>query len=40
MADDARDAVVVDVLRTTLGKRKGALATWHPADLLGFALTR
>ncbi len=39
MADDARDAVVVDVLRTTLGKRKGALSTWHPVDLLGFALT-
>jgi len=36
---DGRDAVIVDVVRTTLGKRKGALATWHPADLLGFALT-
>jgi acetyl-CoA acetyltransferase family protein len=39
MGDEGRDAVVVDVLRTTLGKRKGALATWHPTDLLGFALT-
>ncbi len=39
MGDDGREAVVVDVLRTTLGKRKGALATWHPVDLLGFALT-
>ena len=39
MGDDGRDAVVVDVVRTTLGKRKGALANWHPADLLGFALT-
>ena len=39
MGDDGRDAVVVDVVRTTLGKRKGALATWHPVDLLGFALT-
>jgi acetyl-CoA acetyltransferase family protein len=36
---DGRDAVIVDVVRTTLGKRKGALATWHPVDLLGFALT-
>jgi acetyl-CoA acyltransferase len=34
-----RDAVVVDTVRTTLGKRGGALANWHPADLLGFALT-
>ncbi len=40
MSDDGRDAVVVDVVRTTLGKREGALANWHPADLLGFALTR
>ncbi len=38
MTDEGRDAVVVDVLRTTLGKRGGALATWHPVDLLGFAL--
>ena len=30
-----RDAVIVDVVRTTLGKRGGALANWHPADLLG-----
>jgi len=34
-----REAVIVDVLRTTFGKRGGALATWHPADLLGFALS-
>ncbi len=34
-----RDAVVVDSVRTTLGKRGGALANWHPTDLLGFALT-
>jgi acetyl-CoA acyltransferase len=39
MVDDGRDAVVVDVVRTTLGKRGGALANWHPADLLGFALS-
>jgi acetyl-CoA acyltransferase len=39
MTMDVRDAVVVDVLRTTLGKRGGALAHWHPVDLLGFALS-
>ena len=33
-----RDAVIVDTLRTTFGKRGGALAHWHPADLLAFAL--
>jgi acetyl-CoA acetyltransferase family protein len=35
---DERDAVIVDVMRTTMGKRGGALAHWHPVDLLGFAL--
>src|SRR5580693_3985710 len=34
-----REPVIVDVVRTTFGKRGGALAHWHPADLLGFALT-
>jgi acetyl-CoA acyltransferase len=34
-----RDPVIVDVVRTTFGKRGGALSNWHPADLLGFALT-
>ncbi len=38
MSSGTRDAVVVDVVRTTMGKRKGALANWHPADLLGLAL--
>ena len=33
-----REAVIVDTLRTTFGKRGGALAHWHPADLLAFAL--
>jgi acetyl-CoA acetyltransferase family protein len=33
-----RQAVIVETLRTPIGKRKGALATWHPADLLGFTL--
>ena len=36
---DMREPVIVDVVRTTFGKRGGALANWHPADLLGFALT-
>ncbi len=35
---DERDAVIVDVMRTTMGKRGGALSNWHPVDLLGFAL--
>jgi acetyl-CoA acetyltransferase family protein len=33
-----REAVIVDTCRTAFGKRGGALATWHPTDLLGFAL--
>ncbi|TMK89003.1 MAG: thiolase family protein [Actinobacteria bacterium] len=36
---DPREPVIVDVVRTAFGKRKGALSTWHPTDLLGFALT-
>lgn len=32
------EAVIVDTVRTPIGKRKGALAGWHPADLLGFTL--
>jgi acetyl-CoA acyltransferase len=35
---ERREAVIVDTVRTAIGKRKGALATWHPADLLGFTL--
>lgn len=35
---ETREAVIVDTLRTPIGKRKGALAGWHPSDLLGFAL--
>ncbi|HUC38376.1 MAG TPA: thiolase family protein [Acidimicrobiales bacterium] len=34
----AREAVIVDTVRTAFGKRGGALAGWHPADLLAFAL--
>ena len=33
-----REAVIVDCARTAFGKRKGALAGWHPADLLGLVL--
>ena len=36
---NVREPVVVDVLRTTFGKRGGALAHWHPVDLLAFALS-
>jgi len=35
---EIREAVIVDTLRTPIGKRKGALANWHPTDLLGFTL--
>ena len=35
---EAREAVIVDTLRTPIGKRKGALAGWHPTDLLGFTM--
>ncbi len=34
-----REAVIVDTLRTPIGRRKGKLAGWHPTDLLAFALT-
>lgn len=33
-----REAVIVDVLRTTFGRQGGALANWHPVDLLALAL--
>jgi acetyl-CoA acyltransferase len=39
MNTEVREAVVVDVVRTTFGKRGGALANWHPTDLLGFAIS-
>src|SRR5436305_7282191 len=35
---DPQEPVIIDVVRTVFGKRKGALSTWHPTDLLGFAL--
>jgi acetyl-CoA acetyltransferase family protein len=39
-AMELREAVIVDTIRTPIGKRKGALAGWHPTDLLAFALQR
>jgi acetyl-CoA acetyltransferase family protein len=33
------DAVIVDAIRTPIGKRNGALAGWHPTDLLAHVLT-
>jgi acetyl-CoA acyltransferase len=33
-----REAVIVDTIRTPIGKRKGALAGWHPIDLLAHTL--
>jgi acetyl-CoA acyltransferase len=33
-----KEAVIVDAVRTPLGRRDGMLKTWHPVDLLGFTL--
>jgi acetyl-CoA acyltransferase len=33
-----REAVIVEAVRTPIGKRKGKLAGWHPTDLLGHTL--
>jgi acetyl-CoA acyltransferase len=33
-----REAVIVDCARSAFGKRKGALADWHPTDLLALVL--
>ena len=38
MAAEQREAVIVDTIRTAFGKRGGALANWHPVDLLAFTL--
>jgi acetyl-CoA acyltransferase len=32
------EAVIIDAIRTPLGRRDGQLKTWHPVDLLGFTL--
>lgn len=34
-----RDAVIVEAVRTPIGKRNGALADIHPADLSAFVLS-
>jgi acetyl-CoA acyltransferase len=34
-----RDAVIVDAVRTPIGRRNGALARWHPVDLASEVLT-
>jgi acetyl-CoA acyltransferase len=33
------DAVIVDAIRTPLGRRDGMLKNWHPVDLLGHTLS-
>lgn len=33
-----REAVIVDAVRTPVGKREGALKDWHPVDLLAHTL--
>jgi acetyl-CoA acyltransferase len=33
-----REAVIVDAVRTPMGKRDGMLRSWHPVDLLGHTL--
>src|SRR5688572_7210467 len=34
----AREAVIIEAVRTPLGKRNGALKDWHPVDLLAEVL--
>ncbi|WP_375486472.1 thiolase family protein [uncultured Jatrophihabitans sp.] len=34
-----RDAVIVDAVRTPIGRRNGSLSTWHPVDLSAHVLT-
>jgi acetyl-CoA acyltransferase len=33
-----REAIIIDAVRTPLGRRDGMLKQWHPVDLLGFTL--
>ena len=35
---DMREAVIVDAVRTPVGRRDGGLKSWHPVDLLGHTL--
>ncbi len=36
--NSARDAVIIGALRTPFGKRGGQFSTWHPVEMLSFAL--
>ena len=33
-----REAVIIDAVRTPLGRRDGMLKDWHPVDLLAHTL--
>ncbi|MFM1790774.1 MAG: hypothetical protein RLZZ526_1101, partial [Actinomycetota bacterium] len=35
MATKSSNVVIVDAVRTTIGRRNGGLSTLHPADVLG-----
>src|SRR6202045_2168548 len=35
---DMREAVIVDAVRTPVGRRDGGLKSWHPVDLLALTL--
>ena len=39
MAIQLREAVIVEAIRTPVGRRNGKLKDWHPADLLGHVLS-
>ena len=39
MAPELQEAVIVEAVRTPVGKRDGALKDWHPVDLLAETLT-
>src|SRR5437762_158725 len=34
-----REAVIVDAVRTPIGRRGGKLKNWHPVDLMGYVLS-
>src|SRR3974390_172631 len=38
--DMQREAVIVDAVRTPIGRRDGMLKSWHPVDLLAHTLKR
>ncbi|HET9922309.1 MAG TPA: thiolase family protein [Ktedonobacteraceae bacterium] len=37
--DDMREAVIVDAVRTAVGRRNGRLKDWHPVDLMAQTLS-